>query len=420
MGSVLTEAITVVDSIRDENLSFTDKSFAFGDEVSMSKLRSLAPIAATPGQTYLNAAFQPPMNLRVRKALDTFLEEAITLPHPKPIWQQRAAEAQDKLARYLNVPTSSLTFTRDTTEGLNLFQRSIEFQPGSNVVILEDEHPNHAYGWLGLVNQGLEVKRIGMNGATFANANTFAPFVDKKTVAIGISSVMFHTGQMNDIKDISATYKPRGIHILVDITQHIGVAPIDLTSWNVSAVAFACHKGLASPNGLGGLYINPVVLKSLKPAPPIVGAGAIANLPASLVADPNVKYHETTKRYEHLNTSLLAAAALKASLTLITEEIGVERLERYLRSLGRELALRCQRLGVKVVGSELASRRAPHVYVLVLLHPGWQKHFQDEKVYVSHYRCGVRVSFGFYNIVEDIDAFARSIQRGIENGIPPE
>lgn len=287
--------------------------------------------------------------------------------------------------------------TRDTTEGLNTFQRSLEWQPGANVVVLDTERPNHVYGWLGLVEQRLEVRHIAVGQSTFADASTFAPYVDERTVAIGLSSVMFHNGHMNDVRDICDRFRPKGVEVLVDITQHVGVAPIDLRAWNVSAAAFGCHKGLGCPTGLGMLYINPSTLPSPKRTPPMAGAGAIANLPSTLLADPIVEYHATSQPYEHLNICLVAKTALSASLDLLLHDVGISRVENHLRALGLDLTSRCKSIGVDVVGSSIAEHRAPHLYVLKLKDPGWKEWFEAEKVYVSHYRDVVRVSPGLYN-----------------------
>lgn len=216
-----------------------------------------------------------------------------------------------------------MAFTRDTTEGLNLFQRSLKFGPGDNVVVLDVEYPTHVYGWLGLFEQGLEVRRIPTGSETYADAATFAPYVDHRTIAIVLSSIMFHNGQMNIIRDLCSRFRSRSVHVLVDITQHVGVAPIDLTTWGVSAAAFSVHKGLGCPSDRGGLYIAPDVLPMLKAVPPMVGAGAIANLPDSLVEDPDVQYHTTTQRYEHLNLSFVGAVALNASLGFILGDMGI-------------------------------------------------------------------------------------------------
>jgi hypothetical protein len=64
------------------------------------------------------------------------------------------------------------------------------------------EYPNHAYQWMSLRPIGLEVRQVPTiamaqeaGQVTAANAATFEPLVDDRTFAIGMSSVMFHSGQ---------------------------------------------------------------------------------------------------------------------------------------------------------------------------------------------------------------------------------
>ena len=90
-------------------------------------------------------------------------------------------------------------------------------------------------------------------------------------------------------------------------------------------------------------------------------------------------YHETTKRHAHLNLSLIGAISLKASLELLNHEIGMERVERHLRSLGAELGRQYKKLGVKVQGNEEVGKRAPHIYVLKLLHPDWATQSAEDR-----------------------------------------
>lgn len=386
--------------------------------VDLLKYRALFPITAMESVTYLNASFQLPMSTKIKEAIDQYNDLWLHEPTAKTLWADSASQTKDLLSTVLHVPVDSLAFTRDTTEALNLFQRGIKFLPGNNVVILDVEHPNNAYGWMALEEQGLEVRRIPTGNDTHADASVFAPYVDDGTVAVSISSVMFHSGQMNDVKSLCREFRPRGIHVLVDITQHVGFAPVNLAEWGVSAAAFGCHKGLGCPTGLGVLYIDPAALPTLKRTPAMVGAGAVANLRSDLIAHPDVQYHATTQRYEHLNKSLISVVALGTSLDLLHNQIGLENIERHLRGLGQELGLACQALGVEIVGSSYVEQRSPHSYVLKLLHPDWPAHFRKDGIFVSHYRDGVRVSFGLYNAANDVKALTSSLERGLKSGIP--
>ena len=121
----------------------------------------------------------------------------------------------------------------------------------------------------------------------------------------------------------------------------------------------------------------------LKQTPPIVGAGAISNLSGTLLASPDVRYHESTLRYEHLNVSLISMHALYGYLTFLNA-VDIASVELHLRGLGRVLGLEMEKLGVEVIGSRIAARRAPHLYILKLLDLRWQAHFQEAGVQVGY------------------------------------
>lgn len=358
------------------------------------------------------------MNLKIRQALDDFLDEAVYHTNPKPSWQASTEKTRELVGRYIDAPPSSIAFTSDTTEGLNLFQRSLRFEPGDNVVILDTEHPNHAYGWFALRATGLEVRQVNTYGQLYADASTFAPMVDHKTKAIGISSIMFHSGQKNNVKDICDRYRPLGIQVLVDMTQEVGVGPVSVKKTGASAACFSFHKALGCPTGLGALYIDPQVLAQLKPEPPILGAGAIANLSPSLLASQPVEYHQSTRRYEHLNLSFIAIRAAHTALEFLLDDMTPEGVEGHLRNLGARLHEECRKLGITIIGATEPAKHAPHCYVLHLLHPDWKPHFERHNVIVSCYRLGVRVSFGFYNIEEDVLRLAKALAIGLTSGLP--
>ncbi|CAG7972740.1 unnamed protein product [Penicillium salamii] len=388
--------------------------------------RQLVPLVARGGLTYLNASFMPPSNVIIHAAINEFNSEALLSPNPKPQWQQNTEKVRHLIARYINADPTSVAFMRDTTEGLGSFIRSIKFTPGDNVVILDSEHPNHAYGWMALRDAGLEVRQVPTiaesektGNVVEANAGTFAPYVDGRTRAIGLSSVMFHSGQKNDIKDICNVYRPKGIHVLVDMTQQVGFATVDVTDLNVSAAAFGFHKGLNCPTGLAALYVNPDVIKESDPTPPIVGYGSVSNVRADLlVPSDSIVFHPTARRYEHLNLGLINVAAAKAWLEFYLDVMGPENLECHLYSLGDSLRDGCQRLGIKVVGPESHKAHAPHLYILDLHEPKWAEHLRANHVYVTPYRLGIRVSFGYYNNSGDVEILVKVLQAGIDAGIP--
>ncbi|KAJ0344896.1 hypothetical protein COL154_006991 [Colletotrichum chrysophilum] len=287
-------------------------------------LRRLVPLVSDGKITHLNAGFMPPSNLIVDEAIRRFCSESLHHPSPKACWRQDVEAVRQLLARYINTDPSSIAFARDTTEGLGSFIHGLKFEPGDNVVILDCEHPNQAFGWMALRPLGLEVRLVPTHPErpVAANAKTFAPYVDDRTKAIGLSSIMFHSGQWNDIADVCSVYRPKRIHVLADLTQQVGFADVDVQALGVSAAAFSLHKGLHTPTGFAALYVDSAVIEELDPTPPLVGYGGVASVSDSedfMIPEGPIVFHQTARRYEHANMSFISAVAARAFLQFYLE-----------------------------------------------------------------------------------------------------
>ncbi|OTA83202.1 hypothetical protein M434DRAFT_24806 [Hypoxylon sp. CO27-5] len=392
--------------------------------------RRLVPLVSQNEDViFLNAASAPPSNLIVHEAITRYSAEALYEPYPYTKWRKTREEARRLIARCINAETpETIAFTRDTTEGLGGFIRAMPFRPGDNVVVVDSEHPNQVYGWLALRAAGLQVRQVPTipdfekaGQITAIDAETLRPFVDARTRAVGISSISFDSGQLNDVAGICAAFRPRGIHVLADVSQHVGVARLDVRSLGVSAAAFTLHKGLNCPTGIGALYISPAAFAQLgDPVPPIVNMAGVRNVSEDLVVDGGreVEWFPDARRFEHQNMSLVGVAAAEAFTRFYLEVLGPEDVEAHLHCLTELLRSECERLGVGVLGPRERSRRAPHICVLDLEPESWGAHLRGTGgVRFTVNRLGIRVSFGFFNSIDDVKRFIRVLESGVAKGL---
>lgn len=373
--------------------------------LELDSVRQEFPV--TKRMLYLDSAHQTPMATCVRTALCEFLAEGNEMAGPKPVWMRRVDLAREDVAALLNASPSEIAFTKNTSEGLNIAANAVPLARGDTVLMLEGDHPNNAYAWLNLRRKGVEVRFAKVADDEIATAETFERFIDATTKVISLSHVTFHAGQRHDIASIGRLCAQKGIYLVVDVMQSVGVVPVDVKKLGVSVLAAGCHKGLLVPQGLGILYVK-AGLDELQPA--YLAMSSLANPPEDYIARPDdLAPRQDAGRFEFGNYNLPDLHALSSSIALI-RKTGIERIEEHVLALGDRLVAQLDKLGVRIVGPRDRASRA-HIYVMDLPVAEWLDYFSQNQVRVSPERGGVRISFGMFNTAEDVDRMVTLIQQ---------
>lgn len=158
------------------------------------------------------------------------------------------------------------------------------------------------------------------------------------------------TGEILPIAEIVALAKSHGALTLVDAAQAAGLIPIDLAALGCDMLAFAGHKGLMGPLGVGGLWLRPgLSLDTLAEG----GTGGDSGK------------HELSGKvpstYEVGSHNLPAIAGLHAGVRWLTA-LGVERLHRYEASLADALRSGLAEInGLRLLGAPTPQGRTPAV-----------------------------------------------------------
>jgi L-cysteine/cystine lyase len=91
--------------------------------------------------------------------------------------------------------------------------------------------------------------------------------IQPKTRLVVLSHILWNTGQVLPLAQIVAACRRQNpnVLLLVDAAQSVGVLPLNLAEIDIDFYAFTGHKWLCGPDGVGGLYIRPVIKDSLQP-----------------------------------------------------------------------------------------------------------------------------------------------------------
>jgi len=366
----------------------------------------------TKHMLYLDSAHQTPLATSVREALMRFYDEGHESGGPKAVWLRRVDQVRERLAAFIGADPTEIAFTKNTSEGLNIAANALPLGAGDVVLMVEGDHPNNACAFMNLRRKGVEVRFVPLTGET-ADASTFEAHIDANIRAISLSHVTFHAGERFDVSGIGKLCAEKGLHFVVDSMQSIGIVPLDVKEVGATFLASGTHKGMLVPQGLGILYCKGDAA-GMEPA--YMAMSSLANPPADYIArHENTALRPGAGRFEIGNFNLPDIHGLAASLDLI-ERVGVANLEAHFYDLGDRLIEHLDHQGIQLVGPRTRSARAPHIYVLDLQGKDWLDYFANQNVRVSPERDGIRVSFGMFNTLDEIDQVADIIKRRHKTG----
>lgn len=229
----------------------------------LDALRREMPVAQR--LAYFDHAAVAPLCRKASEAIAKYADEALELGDTAwPRWAQAVEQLRELFANVLGARSEEIALVPNTTAGINLVAEGFPFNEGDNVVVPANEFPSNLFPWLNLQSRGVEVRQVAPRGVEVALDDVFAAANDR-TRLIAISWVGYATGWRIDVDELVARAHERGILVLLDAIQGLGVFPIDVAKTPVDFLAADGHKWLLGPEGAGVLYLRHEHLDLLRP-----------------------------------------------------------------------------------------------------------------------------------------------------------
>ena len=241
----------------------------------------LAHFPLEPGGVYLNhgtVGVTPLAVMRARAAILDEIErhpsrfmirELMNLGMSAPPEAPRLRAAADRVAAFLGASGEDLVFVDNASSGVNAVLRSIDFEPGDEILI-----PDHAYG--GVARAAAFVARQGgatVNPVAFPfPAEDAATYVDAVARAITprtrlaiLDHVSSETALVMPLAAMAAACVARGVPVLVDGAHAPGAIDVNIESLGVDWYAANLHKWCFAPRSCGVLWAAPERRAGLHP-----------------------------------------------------------------------------------------------------------------------------------------------------------
>ncbi|MGH8617417.1 MAG: aminotransferase class V-fold PLP-dependent enzyme [Burkholderiales bacterium] len=330
-----------------------------------------------------------------------------------------AETTRGKVARLLHAEADEVTLTRNVSEGLNILTASLPWQRGDNAIVCtEIEHPNGVYTLYNMRDRhGIDVKVVSPAEDMSIPAEAIIASMDARTRLVIVSSVTFSTGARTDLARLGAACRSRGIVLLVDGAQSVGVLELDVHAAQIDALAVGASKYLCGPYGLGFLFVRRALAEQLRPA--YLGRFSVdlGDAHEGEKGGEDYRLMPGARRFDLGSGNYSSANAVGASLDILLD-VGVPAIERHVMALSRALDAGLREHGIPLVSGMVEAHRS-HLVLAGLRRPspraaaGIQSlagHLARNNIRASLRQGRLRFSHHLYNTPEEIQTVLASVR----------
>jgi len=358
---------------------------------------------------YLDHAAVCPLPSSVAEAMRRRITEQEQTGHEKyREWRNNLLSCRHLGSQLIGCQPDDVSIVHSTSEGLSLVAEGLDWEPGDQVLVGSEEFAANVSPWLSLARRGVEVIRFSQPDGR-VSPRTIEEHISDRTRLLAISWVAFHSGWIAPLAQLGGICKERGILLVVDAIQGLGVLPMHMGSFGVDAVVADGHKWLLGPEGAGLLATTPELRQQLQPV--VSGWRNVALAPRDFFLH-RLEYYGDGRRFEPGASNDVGVAGLAAGLDLVAaadRENIQARVEMTARLLTRVLLAH---------GWDVFSPGSGHPIagIVAARHPSIgpeeaRRRLKERRVVVSTRQGYVRFSPHFYTTRGEIEALDQILEK---------
>ena len=352
-------------------------------------------------------------NCNVSRGVYTLAEEATGIYE----------EGRKTVAKFIGAGScGNIIFTRGTTESINLVA-SAWSQPnlkaGDRIIVTEMEHHSNLVPWqLAAQSSGVELIFCPITPEGRLDLEVLEELLTDSVKLLAVTAVSNVLGTANPIAKIVEKVHERDVPVLVDAAQAVARMPIDVSEWDCDFLAFSGHK-VYGPTGIGVLYAKNERLDEMRP---YQGGGGMIRQ----VGQQSSTWADVPQKFEAGTPPVAEVFGLMSALEYISN-VGMLEIKKHEQDLMTHTIEKLQEFpDLELYGPADSTDRSgvlsfnlrevhPHDVAQVLDENGIAVRAGHHCTQILHERLGiaasVRMSFGLYNEVSEIDRLFSALEQ---------
>ena len=376
------------------------------DQEHTDKLSSLIEKFRTPKSkitTYLNSAAESLFYQPHVEAFELYASCKTSGSEGRPDLTKIENETRKLVADLIGVAAENVIFLASTSRCLDVAIKSIEWEPGDNIVFSDTEFLTTEFTGALLKQHGISSKIVQSDNG-YLTPEDYDREIDSRTKLVVASSVSYKTGLILDIEGVSKVTRAKGALLFMDGIQ--GLGSVETKANHADFFASGTFKWLFGMHGISIFYVNPLILDRLDV--PYVGYHSVTQM-----FTPNrtseFELWPDARRFQEGLPNYAGICLLRNSLLAI-KEVGIEKIFEKNKSLMKTLLSELDKLGIKPFGHDMPDRHSP---IVAFETPDFERigaALIDAGIIIWAKDGRVRTSPHFYNSEADILRFASTLK----------
>ena len=328
------------------------------------------------------------------------------------------SEARRRVASLINCSPEEIYFTSCGSESDNTALKGIAYankEKGNHIITSKIEHPAILNSCKSLENKGFKINYIDVDKDGMLNLEKLESEITDQTILISIMYANNEIGTIEPVKEIAQIAHSHGIIFHTDAVQAVGNIPIDVRKMNIDMLSLSGHK-LYAPKGIGALYVKSGIEferfmdgghqeKNKRSGTENV-AEIVALGKACQIAEKNIEqYQQKLKNLRDYCLNKIQEKIPDIYINGTMERRLPGNINISFKDLNSgELLLRLDEVGICASGgSACSSKEASPSHVLTAI--GLPNELS---------KGALRLTFGDYNSIEDVDYLVENLVRIVE------
>jgi len=356
--------------------------------------------------TFLNSGMKVILPKCVAEAMHEWIDDVYDTAGETAFAMAEIEKTRAAVAQTFGAPKEDISLIKNTSEGVSIIAQGFPWREGDNVVISDIEHENNTFPWRYLEARGVETRFARPDEQGRVTLDCYRPLVDKGTRILALAWVAYGNGSRADLPELASFCRGRGVKLIVDGIQGVGVLATPISAPGVDAMIAGGHKAQLSLTGAGFMYTTAELRSMITPP-----YAAKFSFMSNDRFQPHLELAADGHRFEYGNPNFLGCYVQRRSAEFV-RGIGLEHIEARVRELTtrlidgaeeRQIRLRtprpwAQRAGL--VSFELGRPAGATVAAL-----------KRKGIIVSEKDGFVRAGVHYYNDEGDINRFLEEVSR---------